>query len=95
MLNNTYIQEELEPDRTICQHSLGGRPPGIFSGKYSTEFSFSHMLLEVSMVIIITRLVHYVLKPLKQPRIVSEILVSFSLLAPSNEKYNIFFVQDF
>ncbi|KAF1001926.1 hypothetical protein AG4045_008840, partial [Apium graveolens] len=38
------------------------------------QFSIPLLLLEISMVILITRLVHYLLKPLKQPRIVSEVI---------------------
>lgn len=39
---------------------------------------FSHVLLEVSFVIVVTRIIRFLLKPLRQPRIVSEILVSIS-----------------
>ncbi|KAI3410806.1 Na_H_Exchanger domain-containing protein [Psidium guajava] len=35
---------------------------------------FSHVLLEVSLVIVVTRVIRFLLKPLRQPRIVSEIL---------------------
>ncbi|XP_030464242.1 cation/H(+) antiporter 24-like [Syzygium oleosum] len=35
---------------------------------------FSHVLLEVSFVIVVTRIIRFLLKPLRQPRIVSEIL---------------------
>lgn len=39
---------------------------------------FSHVLLELSFVIVVTRILRFLLKPLHQPRIVSEILVSIS-----------------
>ncbi|CAM8975488.1 unnamed protein product [Rhodiola kirilowii] len=45
---------------------------GIFYGKNPLEYSFTLMLLEISMVIIISRLVRLVLKPLGQPRVVSD-----------------------
>lgn len=48
-----------------------------YSDIKSSKFCFPIFLLEVSVVVIITRLVRYCLKPLKQPRIISEILVSF------------------
>lgn len=67
---------EFEPNRTICRHPLATHSPGIFYGKDPLQFSIPLLLLELSMVILITRLVHYVLRPLKQPRIISEILVS-------------------
>lgn len=82
MLNNTYIQEHLEPDRTVCTHTLGGTYPGVFSGRYSSEFSFSHLLMEVTVAVILTRTIHYLLKPLKQPRITSEILVCLYISSP-------------
>ncbi|CAM8985893.1 unnamed protein product [Rhodiola kirilowii] len=45
---------------------------GIFYGKNLLEYSFTLMLLEISMVIIISRLVRLVLKSLGQPRVVSD-----------------------
>ncbi|KAK1373978.1 Cation/H(+) antiporter like [Heracleum sosnowskyi] len=65
---------EFEPNRTICRHPPATHSPGIFYGKDPLQFSIPLLLLEMSMVILITRLVHYLLKPFKQPRIVSEII---------------------
>ncbi|XP_049406195.1 cation/H(+) antiporter 24-like [Solanum stenotomum] len=58
----------------ICR---GIHPPhtfGIFSGQNPLEFSFSLVLLEISTIIAISHFIRYLLKPLRQPRIISELL---------------------
>ncbi|WOG94609.1 hypothetical protein DCAR_0313905 [Daucus carota subsp. sativus] len=68
------LEEGHDPNRVICRAFQYTHSPGIFYGKDPLEFSFPLLLLEVSLVIVITRIVRFVLKPLKQPRIVSEII---------------------
>ncbi|CAI9107071.1 OLC1v1006352C1 [Oldenlandia corymbosa var. corymbosa] len=47
---------------------------GVFYGDDPFRYSIPIMLLEISMLIVIIRILRFVLKPLRQPRIVSEIL---------------------
>ncbi|KAK9280651.1 hypothetical protein L1049_014348 [Liquidambar formosana] len=60
--------------RVTCKRIHGNHPGGIFYGENPLQFSFTLMLLEIATVILITRAVRFLLKPLKQPRIVSEII---------------------
>ncbi|KAF8018757.1 hypothetical protein BT93_H3610 [Corymbia citriodora subsp. variegata] len=53
---------------------------------------FSHVLLEVSFVIVVTRIIRFLLKPLRQPRIVSEILGGV-LVGPSVLSHNSKFIK--
>lgn len=75
--NMIKLQKGHDPNKVICRAYQDSHSPGIFYGKDPLQFSFPLLLLEVSMVIVITRIVRFALKPLKQPRIVSEIIVSF------------------
>lgn len=47
---------------------------GIFYGESPLHTSFTLVLLEIALVILISRAVRFILKPLKQPRVVSEII---------------------
>lgn len=67
-------EELIKRGLVICRSTHKSHPFGIFYGQNPLEFSFPLMLLEISLVIIMTRIVRYVLKPLKQPRVVSEII---------------------
>lgn len=60
----------------VCHLMHRNHPYGIFYGDDPLKYSVPLMLLEASMLITIVRLLRFVLKPLRQPRIVSEILVS-------------------
>lgn len=60
----------------ICQRTNHNHPFGIFYGENPLSYSFPLILLEISFVVIATRLVRFVLTPLRQPKIVAEIIVS-------------------
>lgn len=51
---------------------------GFFFGDNPLKNPFTLLLLEVSFIILTTRVLRFLLKPLKQPRIVSEVIVSSS-----------------
>lgn len=51
---------------------------GFFLGDNPLKNPFTLLLLEVSFIILTTRVLRFLLKPLKQPRIVSEVIVSSS-----------------
>ncbi|KAA8549463.1 hypothetical protein F0562_001147 [Nyssa sinensis] len=69
-----HVGENRSPAPIICGRTQHSYPFGIFYGENPLNFSFSLMLLEVSIVILITHVVRFLLKPLKQPRIVSEVI---------------------
>lgn len=53
---------------------------GIWQGDNPLDYSLPLFILQLILVIITTRSLVYILKPLRQPRVVSEILVRLSLL---------------
>lgn len=74
---SSKLPAQFDPNQVVCQpYTFENHSPGIFYGENPLKFSFTLLLFEVSLVVVITRLVRYLLKPLKQPRIVSEIIVS-------------------
>ncbi|KAK6927142.1 Cation/H+ exchanger, partial [Dillenia turbinata] len=58
----------------ICQPKTSLSSFGVHMGDNPSNFSFPLMLLEISLLIVITRIVRYLLKPLKQPKVVCEII---------------------
>ncbi|KAL4557562.1 hypothetical protein LXL04_035745 [Taraxacum kok-saghyz] len=58
-----------------CSHIHEKHPFGVFIyGESPQELSFSLVLLELSLVLVLTHILRHILKPLKQPRVISEIL---------------------
>lgn len=49
---------------------------GIWQGDNPLDYSLPLFILQLTLVVVITRVMVYILKPLKQPRVISEILVS-------------------
>ncbi|KAL8055890.1 hypothetical protein ABFX02_04G084500 [Erythranthe guttata] len=74
----------------VCQKKPKEHSYGIFYGENPLDFTFPLVLLQMSLVILVTHLLHFLLKPFRQPKIVSEILGGI-ILGPSvlgrNEKY--------
>ncbi|KAJ8751244.1 hypothetical protein K2173_016425 [Erythroxylum novogranatense] len=58
----------------VCRKIRKSHPVGIFYGEDPLMFSSSLIFFEISLVILIIRTIRFLLKPLRQPRIVSEIL---------------------
>lgn len=50
---------------------------GIWSGSSPLAFSLPLLSVQLLLVVAVTRILHFLLKPFKQPRIVSEIMVPF------------------
>ena len=75
-------------DLVSCRSMISKNPTfGVFYGENPFEAPFSLLLLEMSLVILISRVVRLLLKPLRQPRVVSDVIVSFSLcLKTENRK---------
>uniref|UniRef100_A0A7N0ZTH4 Cation/H+ exchanger domain-containing protein n=1 Tax=Kalanchoe fedtschenkoi TaxID=63787 RepID=A0A7N0ZTH4_KALFE len=67
------VHHVYDPGPPICGIAHGAHSySGIFYQKNPLDYSFTLMLLEISTVIIISRIVRILLKPLKQPRVVSD-----------------------
>ncbi|KAK4412516.1 Cation/H(+) antiporter 24 [Sesamum alatum] len=66
----------------ICRAITNDHAFGIFYGQNPLKYSFPLLLLELSSIIIISRVVRFLLKPLRQPKVISEIIGGI-ILGPS------------
>ncbi|KAM5583079.1 cation/H(+) antiporter 24 [Rosa sericea] len=57
-----------------CRPAAGSHPLALYIGESPLKTPFTLVLLEILLVIFATRIVRFLLKPLRQPRIVSEII---------------------
>ncbi|KAG6418076.1 hypothetical protein SASPL_120275 [Salvia splendens] len=81
-VNLTEPPELIKKGLVVCRESHSYHTYGIFYGQNPLDFSFPLFLLQISTLILITRLVRFLLKPLRQPNVVSEILGGI-ILGPS------------
>ncbi|XP_010533612.1 PREDICTED: cation/H(+) antiporter 16 [Tarenaya hassleriana] len=85
-----YIYIERESDRGVkIREKMGSCPPamkatsnGVFGGESPLEFALPLVILQICLVLFLTRLLSFLLRPFRQPRVVAEIL-SGILLGPS------------
>ncbi|KAM3382273.1 cation/H(+) antiporter 24-like isoform X1 [Capsicum galapagoense] len=98
IMSNLNLTEDpylLSKGLVICRAIHPPHTFGIFYGENPLQFSFPLVLLEISTIIAISRLIRYILKPLRQPRVISEILggiiVGPSVLSRSKRFRNFIF----
>lgn len=53
---------------------------GVWQGDNPLEFSLPLFILQLTLVVVATRLFVFILKPFHQPRVIAEIMVSSSFL---------------
>lgn len=75
-----HVKKVLTRVRVICEKIHSPHPLGIFYGENPFDYSFSLILFEIILIISISRIIRILLKPLRQPRIISDILVSYSYI---------------
>ncbi|XVE58962.1 hypothetical protein DITRI_Ditri05aG0005300 [Diplodiscus trichospermus] len=79
----------------VCVRTHESHSFGIFYGQNPLLFSFNVVLADLILIILITRAVRFLLKPLRQPRLVSEliggIIIGPSLLGRSENFTTTFF----
>ena len=63
-------------DGINCRRTRINRPFSILEGSSAVDFSFSLLLLEVSLILVLSHILRFLLKPLRQPKVVSDVLVS-------------------
>jgi hypothetical protein len=78
LLDETHTVSRVDTSQVpmICRQVHKAHPFGIFYGANPLDYSFTLVLLEIIIVLVTSRIIRLLLKPLKQPRIVSDIIVS-------------------
>lgn len=62
-----------------CPGPMKATSNGAFQNESPLDFALPLIILQIVLVVVFTRLLAYFLKPLKQPRVIAEIIVSFLL----------------
>lgn len=62
-------------DTIVCYSPTMITTNGIWQGDNPLDYSLPLFILQLTLVVVITRLLVFLLKPLRQPRVISEILV--------------------
>ena len=66
--------------RLICPSPMKPTSNGIFQGDDPLQFTLPLVILQICLVLVVTRGLAFILKPLRQPRVIAEIIVSSFLL---------------
>lgn len=61
---------------TKCPHPMKATSNGVFQGDSPLDYALPLVILQICLVLVFTRFLAYLLKPLRQPRVVAEIIVS-------------------
>lgn len=59
----------------VCRHVHSKQPFGMFRGENAMNYAFSTFLIEAILIIFFIKITCFLLRPLRQPRIVCEIIV--------------------
>ncbi|XP_021757591.1 cation/H(+) antiporter 18-like [Chenopodium quinoa] len=67
---------------TTCPKPMQATSTGVFQGENPLDYALPLVILQIIIVIVLTRTLAYLLKPLRQPRVIAEIIGGV-LLGPS------------
>lgn len=60
----------------VCPPPMKAASNGVFQGDNPLDFALPLAILQICLVLVVTRGLAYLLKPLRQPRVIAEIAVS-------------------
>ncbi|GLT68506.1 hypothetical protein SLA2020_407280 [Shorea laevis] len=94
---HTFSRVQTSQVPMICRQVHKAHPFGIFYGANPLDYSFTLVLLEIIVVLVTSRIIRLLLKPLKQPRVVSDIIGGI-FIGPSvlggNKKFSSYMFPD-
>lgn len=59
-----------------CPPPMKATSEGVFQGNNPLDYALPLVILQICLVLVLTRVLAYLLKPLRQPRVIAEIIVS-------------------
>lgn len=68
-----------------CPSPMKATSNGVFQGDNPLDFALPLAILQICFVVVVTRGLAFLLRPLRQPRVIAEIIVSSFLLLASAE----------
>lgn len=60
-----------------CPPPMKATSEGVFQGNNPLDYALPLVIVQICLVLVLTRVLAYLLKPLRQPRVIAEIIVSF------------------
>lgn len=63
-----------------CPPPMKATSDGVFQGDNPLHSALPLLIVQICLVVVLTRVLAYLLRPLRQPRVIAEIVVSFTLL---------------
>jgi len=63
-----------------CVELMKTTSNGAWQGDNPMDFTFSLLIVQICTVLLVTRTLAFLLKPLRQPRVIAEIIVSPQLI---------------
>ncbi|RZC43403.1 hypothetical protein C5167_036355 [Papaver somniferum] len=63
--------------KLVCPPPMKATSNGTFQGDSPLDFAVPLLIMQICLVIVLTRFIAYLLRPLKQPRVVAEIIAIF------------------
>lgn len=76
MSNQMHSPGNKSEETIVCYAPTMITTNGIWQGDNPLDYSLPLFILQLTMVVVITRILVFILKPFRQPRVISEILVS-------------------
>lgn len=61
-----------------CPKPMKATSNGVFQGDDPLDYALPLAIVQICLVLVLTRVLAYLLRPLRQPRVVAEIIVSVS-----------------
>lgn len=63
-----------------CPSPMKAASNGVFQGDNPLDYALPLAIVQICLVLVLTRLLAYILRPLRQPRVIAEIVVSIQSL---------------
>ena len=79
----------------VCPSPMKSVSNGIFQGDNPLHFALPLAILQICLVLLVTRIIAYLFRPLRQPRVIAEIMVCSSFLSHGNSYLVLLFINYF
>ena len=76
----------------VCAAPMQATSHGAFQGENPLDYALPLIILQICLVIVVTRGLAYLLRPLRQPRVIAKIIVSSFLIVPRSPSFELYIV---
>ena len=75
-VDSSVINNMAATNGTTCPKPMVATSTGVFQGENPLDFALPLVIVQIILVIVLTRTLAFLLKALRQPRVIAEIIVS-------------------